>query len=93
MGLDSLSETTQFVEEQWGREVTDVFLVRLDDRIGQLIRNPHLGPAYQGSSFRQLLIHPLVTLYYQVEPELISLVLVWANRQDPEELRFRLKQM
>lgn len=93
MGLNSLNETTRFIEEQWNEEVVDMFLDRLDDRIEQLKKNPRIGPVYKRTEFRQLLIHPLVTLYYIIETDFISLVLVRANKQDPDELKNRLKRM
>lgn len=64
MGLDSLNKTTEFIDEQWGTEITDNFLDRLDERIEQLKKKPQIGPIYKQTRFRQLLIHPLVTLYY-----------------------------
>ncbi len=93
MGLDSLNETTRFIEEQWNEVVANQFLERLDERIEQLKKNPRIGPIYKRTEFRQLLIHPNVTVYYTVEADLISLVLAWANKQDPDELKRRLKRM
>ena len=93
MGLDSLNKTTEFIDEQWGAEITDNFLDRLDERIEQLKKKPQIGTNYKQTRFRQLLIHPLVTLYYLIEEDYISLVLVWANKQDPEDLKDRLKRM
>jgi plasmid stabilization system protein ParE len=93
MGLDSLNKTTEFVEEQWGTEIANKFLDRLDERIEQIKGKPKIGPIYKQTRFRQLLIHPLITLYYLIEDNYISLVLVWANRQDPEELKGKLKRM
>ncbi|MEP0365744.1 MAG: type II toxin-antitoxin system RelE/ParE family toxin [Cyclobacteriaceae bacterium] len=93
LGLKSLDKATNFIEEQWNQDVADNFLDRLDERIEQLKKNPKIGPTYEHTEFRQLPIHPLVTLYYELKTEYISLTLVWANKQDPEELREQLKQM
>ncbi|NQZ78763.1 MAG: type II toxin-antitoxin system RelE/ParE family toxin [Ekhidna sp.] len=93
LGLKSLDKTTNFIEEQWSQEVADNFLDRLDERIGHLKTNPRIGPTYEQTEFRQLLIHPLVTLYYELKSDHISLTLVWANKQDPDELRKQLKPM
>ena len=93
LGLKSLDKTTNFIEEQWNEDVADNFLERLDERIEQLKKNPKIGPTYKQTEFRKLLIHPLVTLYYEIKFGYISLNLVWANKQDPNELRRQLKQM
>ena len=92
MGLESLAETTRFIENQWNEEVVGLFLDRLDERINQLKRNPRLAPVYNQSIFRRLLIHPHVTLYYVIEKTFISLVLISANQQDPNELKSRLRK-
>ena len=93
LGLKSLDKTTNFIEEQWNKEVADTFLNRLDERIIQLERNPQIGPTYEQTKYRRLTIHPLVTLYYELKNDHIRLVLVWANKQDPEDLREKLKRM
>ena len=93
LGLKSLDKTTNFIEEQWNEDIAENFLDRLDERIEQLKRNPRIGPTYEQTEFRQLLIHPLVTLYYENKADHISLTLVWANKQDPDELREQLKRM
>ena len=93
MGLESLNETIKFIREQWNEEVTDLFLERLDNRIEQLRKNPKMGSIYNRTPFRRLLIHPLITLYYSIEIDFVSLLLVWANKQNPDELKRRLQQM
>lgn len=93
LGLKSLDKTTNFIEENWNEDVADNFLERLDERIEQLKKNPRIGPTYERTNFRQLLIHPLVTLYYELKTDYISLTLVWANKQNPDELQENLKRM
>jgi len=93
LGLKSLDKTTNFIEEQWNEDVADNFLDRLDERIDQLKKNPRIGSTYEQTEFRQLLIHPLVTLYYELKTDYIRLTLVWANKQDPDELQQQLKRM
>ena len=92
MGLESLSETSRFIGKSWNEEVVDVFIDRLENRIEQLKKFPEIGPVYKGTNYRQLTIHPLVSLYYEVDQDFIYLVLVWANKQDPNELKRKLDQ-
>lgn len=93
MGLKSLDKTTKFIEEQWNEDVAEAFLDRLDERVEQLKSNSRIGPTYEQTEFRQLVIHPLVTLYYELKKDYISLVLIWANKQDPDELQQKLKRI
>ena len=90
LGLKSLDQTTNFIEEQWNEDIVDIFLDRLDERIEQLKLNPKMGATYEQTNYRKLIIHPLVTLFYELETDYISFVLVWANKQDPDELREKL---
>ncbi|MFY0687562.1 MAG: type II toxin-antitoxin system RelE/ParE family toxin [Cyclobacteriaceae bacterium] len=76
LGLKSLDKTTNFIEEHWNKAVANAFLDRLDERVEQLKQNPRIGPTYQRTSYRQLTIHPLVTLYYELKTDYIGLVLV-----------------
>jgi len=93
LGLKSLEQTTNFIEEQWNEDVVDAFLDRLDERVEQLKLNPQIGPTYKQTNYRKLIIHPLVTLFYELETDYISLVLVWANKQDPDKLREKIIRM
>ena len=89
LGLKSLDKTTNFIEELWNEEVANNFLERLE----QLKKNPRMGPTFEQTEFRQLQIHPLVTLYYELKTDYISLTLVWFTKQDPDDLREKLKRM
>ncbi|MEQ9467062.1 MAG: N-6 DNA methylase [Ekhidna sp.] len=60
LGLKSLDKTTNFIEEQWNEDVADNFLDKLDERIEQLKGNPRIGPTYQQTEYRQLLIEDVV---------------------------------
>jgi len=82
----SLLQTSQFITELWNEQVTDDFMNLLDQRIMQVQKNPKLAPPFKNSEFRQLLIHPSVSLFYRNYPHYLKLLIVWDNRQDPAEL-------
>jgi hypothetical protein len=57
MGLDSLDETTRFIEEQWNAEVADMFLERLDNRIVLYLCYDYVFTAmYEGQTQKALII-------------------------------------
>jgi hypothetical protein len=93
LGLNSPDMTTNFIEEQWNGDVADAFLDRLDERIEQLKLSTHIGPIYEQTNYHPLIIHPLITLFYELKSDYISLSLVWSNKQDPDELRKQIKRM
>jgi plasmid stabilization system protein ParE len=93
LGLNSLDKTTNFIEDQWNGDVADAFLDKLDERVEKLKMNPHIGPIYEQTNYRQLIIHPLVALYYELKTDYIGLSLVWSNKQNPDELWKQIKRM
>ncbi|MEM7548493.1 MAG: type II toxin-antitoxin system RelE/ParE family toxin [Bacteroidota bacterium] len=82
----SFRRTSDFISELWNEQVKSEFINQLDFRIKQIQRNPELAPTFQDSEVRKLVIHKSVSLFYLNEPEHIRLLLIWDNRQSPNEL-------
>ena len=90
LAIKSLQEVQSFISEYWNQQVLDQFLDIIDKRIEQLIINPELAPKLGRTAYRKLVIHKNISLFYFHEPELIKLLLVWDNRQDPAKLKEKL---
>ena len=86
----SLQETSAFILELWNIQVNEDFLDQLGYRIGQLQHNPELGPAFENTHFRKLVVHKSVSLFYANKPKYIKLLVIWDNRSDPDELLKKL---
>ena len=86
----TLQETSEFILEVWNSPVNEKFLDQLEYRIQQLQRNPELGPTYENSRYRKLLLHKTVSLFYVNKPDFIKLLLIWDNRYDPDKLLNKL---
>ena len=82
----SLVKTTDFILEVWNEDIENRFLIQLDYRISQIRENPELAPTLKGSSFRQVKIHQTTSLFYKVYPNYLKILLIWDNRQDPNNL-------
>ena len=87
----SLKQTSDFISELWNEQVKEEFLNQLDFRIMQVQKNPELAPTFENSDIKKLIIHKTVSLFYQDFQEHIKILLIWDNRQDPEELYKKLK--
>ena len=82
----TLQETSDFILELWNTQVNEKFIDQLDYRISQLQRNPELGPTFENTNFRRLIIHKTTSLFYINDTNYIKLLVIWDNRQDPDQL-------
>ena len=86
----TLQETSGFIIELWNSEINEEFVEQLDYRITQLQNNPELGPTFENTQIRKLVIHKSVSLFYINTPQYIRLLVIWDNRQDPVRLLEKL---
>jgi len=70
--------------------VIDYFLDLVDKRIEQIKTNPHIAPLIENTEFRKLIIHKNVSLFYMNSDDVIKVLLIWDNRQNPKELTKKL---
>lgn len=82
----TLNETSEFILDLWNEQVNENFLDQLEYRIGQLQRNPELGPAFEQTNFRKLKIHKTVSFCCINKRDFIKLLVIWDNRSDPDQL-------
>ena len=83
---ESLQQTIDFLETQWGSEFKEDLITLIDKRINQVVLNPNIAPFLEGTSFKKLLIHKHLTIFYSVFPNTVKIILVWDNRQNPDNL-------
>jgi len=84
--ISSLKHTVNFLSEHWSETVIEKFLDQVDHYLFLLIQNPEMSPVLISGKYRRLLIHKNISLFYTVNYDLIKILLVWDNRQDPEIL-------
>lgn len=90
IGLESLREAKVFILEHWNRKVLEHFLDLIDKRAEQLTLNSKLAPNIDSTEYRKLVIHKNISLFYTEDSELVKILLVWDNRQDPRVLKAKL---
>lgn len=83
---ESLQLTIDFLQDQWGSEFKDDLISIIDKRLNQVTVNPSLAPFLSGTTFRRLVIHKHLTIFYSTIPKSIKIILVWDNRQNPDKL-------
>lgn len=90
IGLESLKESQAFVLKHWNQKVLEHFLNLIDKRVEQLMLNPELAPIINSTEYRKLVVHKNISIFYIIDSNIIKILLVWDNRQDPIALRNKL---
>tara|TARA_R110002073_G_scaffold71296_2_gene175218 strand:+ start:53 stop:358 length:306 start_codon:yes stop_codon:yes gene_type:complete len=87
VALKSLQEVQEFLLKHWNEEILKTFLDLIDFKISQLKENSKLGKiVIKERSYRRLVVHKNITLFYSIETDIIKILLIWDNRQDPTKL-------
>ncbi len=90
LAIDSLTETTDFILKIWNSKVVEILFELIDKRLEQILDNPRIAPKIAGTRFRKIIIHKHVSLFYIDDPKYIKVLLVWDNRQNPDDLHNKL---
>lgn len=90
IGLESLRVVKAFILEHWNLKVLEHFLDLIDKRVEQLTLNSKLAPIINSTEYRKLIIHKNISVFYTEDSEMVKILLVWDNRQDPRELKAKL---
>jgi plasmid stabilization system protein ParE len=90
IALKSLQETIDFLNLKWNAQIVDAFIDLLEEKLKLLQSNPEIAPKIDNQDIRRLLIHPMISLFYQLNQDHLKILLVWDNRQNPDSFYKRL---
>jgi plasmid stabilization system protein ParE len=90
--VESFLDIKDFLSATWNEMVVEEFSSRTDKTVNMISKNPSIGTRFGADNDRRVIIHPHVSLFYEVNKETIVILLLWDNRQDPFELLNRLKR-
>lgn len=90
LAKESLQQVVEFLDIRWPTATVEKVLDAIDATIEQVQHQPYLGKVFPKEPIRRVLIHPHLSLFYEIKPKSIELLLVWDNRQDPDKLRSKL---
>ena len=86
---EELAQTLEYLEQTWGSGSAKSFLQDLDSKIDLIKAKPQTFPYYsKEQNIRKHLIRPQLTLYYQAEEEMLFILSLFNNYQDPAKRRF-----
>jgi len=84
-----LFQIVDYLQKNWEVKVGIKFVDIIDEIINQISLNPRQFPVIQKSKkIRKCVISKHNSLYYRERKELIDILRIYDNRQDPYKLRF-----
>lgn len=89
--LDDMSQEIGYVRSEFGVRAARKAEAKIRERVNQLCDFPRLGMVYEGLRYHGDEVRVLhirqVSVIYTFEDDMITLVAVWNNYQDPEHLK------
>ncbi len=83
------SAILQYLELEWGKNVTEKFIEITDNSIEQITINPKQFPVIQKKEkIRKCVLTKHNSMFYQIGIESIHILRIFDTRQDPRKLKF-----
>ncbi|MCE7996059.1 MAG: type II toxin-antitoxin system RelE/ParE family toxin [Roseivirga sp.] len=86
IAIDSLNNVYRFALNKWNEVLAENLLELVDRSIDSIINHPDIGISIPNTSFRYLIMHKHLSLYYQCKKDSLKILLIWDNRQNPKAL-------
>lgn len=83
-----IENITQYLDQEWGKNVLTKFLSKVEWIINQIVFNPLQYPVINSKfKIRRCVITKQNTLFYRLVNGKIEIVRIFDNRQDPNKLK------
>jgi plasmid stabilization system protein ParE len=90
LSVNDFSMILQYLRENWNDQIVNRFIDITEDLISQISNNPKQFPFInKRHKIRKCVITKHNTLYYRERRDLIDVLRIYDNRQDPKKLRFK----
>lgn len=83
--LSDLLNIEEYLLRNWNDRVLENFLVKLDEKVQIICNGKVVFQKYEGTDYHKILITKHNTLVYSVEDEVLKIIRIIQNYQDPEE--------
>jgi plasmid stabilization system protein ParE len=85
----TLEQNLEYLEDEWGNQVINNFLDRVEEVLENIRGNPQLYPLHRPKdTVRRCAVHKRVILFYKiVDDRHIDLLTFWNTYQDPDKLK------
>jgi plasmid stabilization system protein ParE len=87
-----LTRLTEYIEEEWGTSSINKFLEKLKKKFEQISLQPESSPiADEFDSVYWSVVTRQCSLYYRIQNNVVEIITITDNRQDPEKIRKEIK--
>ncbi|MCB0737678.1 MAG: type II toxin-antitoxin system RelE/ParE family toxin [Bacteroidetes bacterium] len=88
-----LKELIVYLRNVWSDKVADDFLDKLDRAVDQISKFPNASVPYlRDSTIRVFIVTKQTSIYYKAEGEIIYVLTITDNRQDPSKIFKEVKR-
>lgn len=85
-----LDRTVQYIHHQWGIKAENNFVAEVEDVVKLISRDPEIGRIEnKEKGIRAFVITSQSTLFYRLKNEVIVILSVFDNRQNPHKKDFK----
>jgi plasmid stabilization system protein ParE len=85
-----LDQIVEYLRVEWGDKVTRDYLQRIRDLTNLLSQYPEIGTVkVDNKDIRAFLPTKHATLIYKVDPDKITILNIFDNRQDPRKAKYQ----
>ncbi len=89
--LSDLLNIEEYLLTNWNDKVLDDFLTKLDEKVQIICDGKVRFQKYEGSDYHKILVTKHNTLIYSLENEVLKIIRIIQNFQDPENNQKSLK--
>ncbi len=84
--LSELEQIAEFLETNWTEKELRKFASKLDHTIEIISKSPEIfSVSFEKKEVRKAIVDKYSILYYRIKEDVIEIVSIFANRQDPNK--------
>jgi plasmid stabilization system protein ParE len=85
----TLQQNADYLFKEWGDQVANDFLDRVEDLLDLIKQNPHIYPLHSSSkTVHKCIVNKRIILFFEIKSDnFINLLTFWNTYQDPEKLK------
>lgn len=88
--LKKLFKLLGYLNDEWGSDVANKFILQLQKRLKTLSTQPYIGtPSSELKFVRSILITRQNRLFYRIKENIIEVINLYDTRSDPKKNRYK----
>jgi plasmid stabilization system protein ParE len=92
LSIYKLERLNEYLVNKWSEKVAKDFILKLDSSLERIKLSPNSYPTYENDfRIRKCLVTSQTSIYFQVEGDVLYVINLVDNRQDPEKIAKEIK--